>query len=175
MFTQKKKNEKKGSKNHHQIFPYIKAPVTMKLKARAFFWHQNEIIFRSQILAKFLNSKQLYCATSQHWFALGNKTSKARFFTSIYKSTKLSVESNNFLKNAYLAHPVYIFISHACYFKHFIAIEVVNFGFLVHLLLSRNYLSITNFNAFPPLFNTLPLALPYFYRKFLPFSTHQYF
>ena len=37
MFTQKKKNEKKGSKNHHQIFPYIKAPVTMKLKARAFF------------------------------------------------------------------------------------------------------------------------------------------
>ena len=149
MFT--KKNEKKGSKNHHQIFPYIKAPVTMKLKARAFFWHQNEIIFRSQILAKFLNSKQLYCATSQHWFVLGNKTSQARFFTSIYKSTKLSVESNNFLKNAYLAHPVYvIFISHACHFKHFIAIEVVNFGFLVHLLLSRNALALisTRFHLF---------------------------
>ena len=30
-----------------------------------FFWHQNESIFRSQILAKILNSKQLYCATSQ--------------------------------------------------------------------------------------------------------------
>ena len=29
------------------------------------FWHQNESIFRSQILSKFLISKQLYCATSQ--------------------------------------------------------------------------------------------------------------
>ena len=28
-----------------------------------FFWHQNESIYRSQILPKLLNSKQLYCAT----------------------------------------------------------------------------------------------------------------
>ena len=30
---------------------------------REFFWHQNESIYRSQILPKLLNSKQLYCAT----------------------------------------------------------------------------------------------------------------
>ena len=30
---------------------------------REFFWHQNESIYRSEILPKFLNSKQLYCAT----------------------------------------------------------------------------------------------------------------
>ena len=30
-----------------------------------FFLQQNKSIFRSQILAKFLNSKQLHCATSQ--------------------------------------------------------------------------------------------------------------
>ena len=30
---------------------------------REFFWHQNENIYRSQILPKLLNSKQLYCAT----------------------------------------------------------------------------------------------------------------
>ena len=28
-----------------------------------FFWHQNESIYRNQILPKLLNSKQLYCAT----------------------------------------------------------------------------------------------------------------
>ena len=28
-----------------------------------FFWHQNESIYRSQILPKLLNSKQLYCVT----------------------------------------------------------------------------------------------------------------
>ena len=31
---------------------------------REFFWHQNENIYRSQILPKLLNSKQLYCATT---------------------------------------------------------------------------------------------------------------
>ena len=31
-----------------------------------FFWHQNQSIFRSQILANFLNSKQIYYANSQH-------------------------------------------------------------------------------------------------------------
>ena len=30
---------------------------------REFLWHQNESIYRSQILSKLLNSKQLYCAT----------------------------------------------------------------------------------------------------------------
>ena len=30
---------------------------------REFFWHQNGSIYRSQILPKFINSKQLYCAT----------------------------------------------------------------------------------------------------------------
>ena len=30
---------------------------------REYFWHQNESIYRSQILPKLLNSKQLYCAT----------------------------------------------------------------------------------------------------------------
>ena len=30
---------------------------------REFFWHQNESIYRSQILSKLLNSKQLYCVT----------------------------------------------------------------------------------------------------------------
>ena len=30
---------------------------------RELFWHQNESIYRSQILPKLLNSKQLYCAT----------------------------------------------------------------------------------------------------------------
>ena len=30
---------------------------------REFFWHQNESIYRSQILPKLLNSKQLYCVT----------------------------------------------------------------------------------------------------------------
>ena len=30
------------------------------------------------------------------WFALGNKTSKARFCTSIYISTKVTVQTNNF-------------------------------------------------------------------------------
>ena len=30
---------------------------------REFFWHQNESIYRSQILPKHLNSKQLYCVT----------------------------------------------------------------------------------------------------------------
>ena len=30
---------------------------------REFFWHQNESIYRSQILAKLLKSKQLYCAS----------------------------------------------------------------------------------------------------------------
>ena len=30
---------------------------------REFFWHQNESSYRSQILPKLLNSKQLYCAT----------------------------------------------------------------------------------------------------------------
>ena len=29
---------------------------------KEFFWHQNESIYRSQILPKLLNSKQLYCA-----------------------------------------------------------------------------------------------------------------
>ena len=33
---------------------------------REFFWHQNESIYRSQILPKLLNSKQLYCATKPH-------------------------------------------------------------------------------------------------------------
>ena len=31
---------------------------------REFFWHQNESIYRSQILPNLLNSKQLYCATT---------------------------------------------------------------------------------------------------------------
>ena len=31
---------------------------------REFFWHQNESIYRRQILTKLLNSKQLYCATT---------------------------------------------------------------------------------------------------------------
>ena len=30
---------------------------------REFFWHQNKNIYRSQILPKLLESKQLYCAT----------------------------------------------------------------------------------------------------------------
>ena len=30
---------------------------------REFFWHKNASIYRSQILPKLLNSKQLYCAT----------------------------------------------------------------------------------------------------------------
>ena len=30
---------------------------------REFFWHQNESIYKSQILPNFLNSKQLYCVT----------------------------------------------------------------------------------------------------------------
>ena len=30
---------------------------------REFFWYQNESIYRSQILPKLLNFKQLYCAT----------------------------------------------------------------------------------------------------------------
>ena len=30
---------------------------------REFFWHQNESIYRSQILPKLLNSKQLYSVT----------------------------------------------------------------------------------------------------------------
>ena len=42
-----------------------------------FFWHQNESIFRSQILAKFLNSKQLYCATSQPYITNSIKFSPA--------------------------------------------------------------------------------------------------
>ena len=32
---------------------------------REFFWHRNESIYRSQILPKLLNSKQLYCATKR--------------------------------------------------------------------------------------------------------------
>ena len=31
------------------------------------------------------------------------------------------------------------------------------------------------FSRLPPLPNALPLALPYFYWKFVPFSTHQHF
>ena len=30
---------------------------------REFFWHQNESIYRSQILPRLFNFKQLYCAT----------------------------------------------------------------------------------------------------------------
>ena len=32
---------------------------------REFFWHQKESIYRSQILPKLLNCKQLYCATKR--------------------------------------------------------------------------------------------------------------
>ena len=34
-----------------------------KINFKKSFWHQNESIYRSQILPKLLNSKQLYCAT----------------------------------------------------------------------------------------------------------------
>ena len=30
---------------------------------REFFWHQNESTYRSQILPRLINFKQLYCAT----------------------------------------------------------------------------------------------------------------
>ena len=60
---------KKESRNHHQVdgTTRYKTSSNNGIESQSkFFWHQNKSIFRSQSLAKFLNSKQLYCATSQH-------------------------------------------------------------------------------------------------------------
>ena len=39
------KKRKKGSKNHYKIVPYIKPPVTMKLKVRANFFGTKMRVF----------------------------------------------------------------------------------------------------------------------------------
>ena len=53
-------NFKKSSSD----FPIYKTSSLAGIESeREFFWHQNENIYRSQILPKLLNSKQLYCAT----------------------------------------------------------------------------------------------------------------
>ena len=57
---------KKNFKKQSSFFSIYKTSSNNGIESDSgFFWHQNETIFLSQIPAKFLNSKQLYCATSQ--------------------------------------------------------------------------------------------------------------